>query len=288
MRTIFKGTLVVFAIAAGLTLTAVSCRDNATGPVLRAPDPIPVNNDQGVADLRAKMSWMGNFHTDVLTYIQSQLTANRQTARTKDERCRVASKAFKDFTKAYRKDGLPLALPADFESGLGCEGGAPVGTRPTVMIGAPGRLQPRHDLSQQALNYLNRIESAIDADVDLAVIISSIYAIEAEAAGTLTYAEASAIFGLGSIAVSSAEYWGANSGGWGGEGGLPMAYSIFAQPNGISTDRLSPLGKFILKADVAAAISSYVKDWWTGAASLEKALVIGAAASAIAGVSRFI
>jgi hypothetical protein len=40
-----------------------------------------------------------------------------------------------------------------------------------------------------------------------------------------------------------------------------------------------------MKADVGAAISSFLKDWWTGAASVEKAAIYGAAASAIAGVS---
>ena len=65
-----------------------------------------------------------------------------------------------------------------------------------------------------------------------------------------------------------------------------MAYTILTQPLGVSADRLSPLGKFIMKADVSAAIGSFVKDWWTGAASFEKAMIIGAAASAIAGISR--
>lgn len=287
MRKVFNGTLAVFAIGAGLTLASVSCRDNATAPVLQAPDPIGVTLDRRVADLRAKTSFMGKFHTEALTYIASQLAAAKQTARTQAERCSVGSKAFKDFTKSYRRDGAPLTLPADFESGLGCDDGAPVGTRPNIQVGT-GRLQARNDLSLQAQSYLSRIESAFDADVTLEQLVSNVNAIAAEAAGTLDYTAASAVFGTASIAVSSAQYWSTNSGVWEGEGGLPIAYSILTQPLRLAADRLSPLGRLIMKADVSAAISSFIKDWWTGAASFEKAMIIGAAASAIAGIAQFI
>jgi hypothetical protein len=286
MRRIYEGTLIVFALGAGLMLTAVSCRDNPAGPTLQAPSPVEVSKDRLVADLRARTSFMGKFHTEALSYIQSQLDAFRQTVRTQADRCKVASKAFKDFTKSYRRDGVPLTLPADFDAGLGCDDASPVGTRGSVQIATAGRAQPRHDLSPEAQWYLSRIESAFDADVTLEQLVSNVNAIAAQAAGTLDYAAASAVFGTASIAVSSAEYWSASSGGWGGEGGLPMAYSILTQPHGLSADRLSPLGKFIMKADVSAAISSFIKDWWSGAASFEKAMIIGAAASAIAGISR--
>jgi hypothetical protein len=289
MRRIFNGTLAVLAIGAGLTVASVSCRDNATAPQLRAPDPDGVTMDRRVADLRAKTSFMGQFHTDALTYIASQLEAAKQTARTQADRCSVASKAFKDFTKAYRRDGAPLTLPADFESGLGCNGGAPVGTRPNIQIGSAGRLQPRNDdLSLQAQSYLSRIESAFDADVTLEQLVSNVNAIAAEAAGTLDYAAASAVFGTASIAVSSAKYWSTNSEAWVDGGSVPLAYSVLTQPLGYAADRMSPLGRFIMKADVSGAISSFVKDWWTGAASFEKAMIIGAAASAIAGISKFL
>jgi hypothetical protein len=269
-------------------LGSVSCRDNATGPVLRTPDPTDVTMDRRVADLRAKTSFMGKFHTDALTYIASQLEAAKQTAKTQADRCRVASKAFKDFTKSYRRDGAPLTLPADFESGLGCDGGTPVGTHPNIQIESAGRLRPRSDLSAEAQSYLSRIESAFDADVTLEQLVSNVNGIAAEAAGTLDYAPASVVFGTASIAVSSAQYWSTTSDSWGGEGDLPIAYSILTQPLGLAADRLSPLGRFIMKTDVSAAISSFIKDWWTGAASFEKAMIVGAAASAIAGIARFI
>lgn len=285
MRSALNGTLIVFGLCAGVMLTAVSCRDNPAAPTARDPDPAEVSADR-VADLQAKTSFMGKFHTDALKYIQSQLAAAKQTAVTRSDRCRVASKAFKDFTKAYRKEGLPLTLPADFENGLGCDDGAPVGTRPNMQVARTGRMNPRSDLSVEAQTYLSRIESAFDADVTLDELIANINTIAAQAAGTLDNSAASAVFGTASIAVSSAQYWSTYAGEWSGEGGLPMAYSIATAPVTVLADRLSPLGRFIMKADVGAAISSFVKDWWTGAPSFEKAMIIGAAASAIAGISK--
>jgi hypothetical protein len=290
MRRVFKGTLVVFAVGAGLALTAVSCRESSTEPQLRAPDPLEVSTDRKVAELRAATDWMGDFHTGALTYVQTQLAAAKQTARTTIDRCKVASKAFKDYTKAFRRNGAPLTLPADFEAGLGCETGLPVGSQATVLIDKPDEVTPRHDLSTQAQAYLTRIESAVDASVTDDQFVATVYSIEAEAAATLPAAEATAVFGTGAIAVSSAEYWGDNLDGWSTGGGVevPLAYSMGIQPLSALSDRISPLGKFILKADIAGAISSFLKDWFTGVASVEKAAIMGAAASVIAGVARLL
>src|SRR6266542_549998 len=294
MPKIMEQMLMICALAVGVTATAVSCRD-ATEPGLQAPG-IEVSLERRIADLQTQTEWMGKFHTDALTYIQSQLAAAKATARTAQERCRVASRAFKDFTRAFRKDGAPLTLPPDFDAGFGCDDGVPLGMRPTVLIAGSGGILPRRDdLSPQAQSYLSQIESAFDADVSLEQLESTVRAVTYEAAGTLDYLAATAVFGTASIAISSAEYWSTSSGGWSGDDGIPLATSIGISSPGTSSYVgttpsairyvLSPTGRRIVKADVAAAVSSFLKDWWTGAASVEKAAIYGAAASAIAGVS---
>src|SRR6266536_3525162 len=149
MPRIMEQMLMICALAVGVTATAVSCRD-ATEPGLQAPG-IEVSLERRIADLQTQTEWMGKFHTDALTYIQSQLAAAKATARTAQERCRVASRAFKDFTRAFRKDGAPLTLPPDFDAGFGCDDGVPLGMRPTVLIAGSGGILPRRDdLSPQA------------------------------------------------------------------------------------------------------------------------------------------
>jgi hypothetical protein len=132
---------------------------------------------------------------------------------------------------------------------------------------------------------MNQIVDAIDYAASPAAYSSTVTQITSAAANSLGDAtlEAAAVYGTGSIAVSSEEYWASSSGSW-GDGGSQAAISFPAPTNPVL--QVSARTRRIAKIDAAAAIGVLVRDWWMGELVLEKAAISAAAASLIAALTQ--
>ena len=97
--------------------------------------------------------------------------------------------------------------------------------------------------------------------------------------------ETGAVYGTGAIGVSSEQYWIANEGSW--TSGMPQPTVQLGVPTTGPQYQVGSRTRRIVRADIAAAISTLVADWWMGEIAIEKACVRAAAASLVAGLSLF-
>lgn len=297
MRMKWKFPVFFGGLVLALAATAVSCSRETTSPARTAVS----NNSERVLyekvqELQQAYAWMGQYHTDALSYIYAKLTESK--ASTKTDKCRIATKALKEFDKIFRKNGGAKGIRDDFLPADICDGASDLGANLQINVGEASQgLKPRADISAAATSLMYQIQGVFDTDASLAASESAIYNIESVAARTLSAPEAGAVIGIGSIAVSSAEYWNANLGLWQSGGTTlpgvytritvrPVAPNILGTPPSSPRYVLSPLGKRILRADVATAISSLLTGWWMGAADLEASAVRAAAASATAAIMK--
>jgi hypothetical protein len=140
---------------------------------------------------------------------------------------------------------------------------------------------------------LAQIQNLSASSAPASSVVSALNRIQDSAVVTLKPAEAGAVVAVGSIAVSSVEYWNANGDNWLALSATPGSIrpQLFGTGNS-GFDVLSAKGPrasvtggcAIGAADVNAFLSTLLWAWWAGAADLEAASIRAAIASAIAGL----
>ena len=281
MRTRITWIALTMATVAGTSLAAVSCSPDATAPVVTAANPaLPAPQAQALHD---QYAWMGKYHNDALTYALDRIKASRKTG--KYDRCKAGLAALKDFQKSFRKSGGPAIFDdLTITDGM-CEAqvAGKTGTSQSrdIPVDRAGR---RADISTAANDYMNQIANQVDYAASVPALAFSVAQIENQAAWALDFLEAGAVFGTGSITVSSADYWTVNESSWAGDQQLQYtrAGDGFSPPS--SPVNVSNRTRRIIKADVMAAIGVLVYDWWMGEAAIGKAAIKAAAASLVAGI----
>lgn len=282
----------VLAIAA----TVVSCTHDSTSPASAVTSGRDIRlSQQKLQDLQNKYGWAGRYHTDALAYVYARLPRGIAVS-SKSDKCRKAVAALKEFDKSFSKDGKSKGVADDFLSANLCNDPTQVGVNPLP----PVPLKASSKLSPQAAAFVKQIQDVIRTKASVPTMVSSINAIEDAASGSLSTAEAGGVVALGSVAVSSAQYWDANLGNWlSASSNLTASYQLSPDNRPIEAavyaPRISPrhwvsgegmeLGMSILSADVSAFITSIITGWWMGALDIEISCIRAAIASLIAGIS---
>ena len=226
MRTRTAYVALLLALAAGTALTIVSCTPDATAPATVASSPDPAITQAKVADLRQKYGWIGDYHTDGLAYIYTQLSKKDGMTPTRADMCRRAVKALKEFHKSTRLAEVPISLMSDSFQREACLAESEVAPiRRSVFAYLPG-LSPRSDLSIAAVTYLDRLGAVPNNATSTYDFMNQVHAIESEAAANLPESEASAVTAVASVARSSATYWEQNLEAWMSlPGAFPVPYA---------------------------------------------------------------
>jgi len=259
-------------------LLSAACSSDTTS----APQSANVAPDLGksAGEVQNPYAWAGQYHNDALSFALVKMKASRNTS--KFDRCKVGLAALKAFQKQFRKpNGSAISVNSDVIDGM-CEaatGFALPASRETAL--------PLQNISSTAADYMNQISTAVDYASSLPAYSFAVNQIENNASSTLGDGslETGAVYGTGAIGVSSEAYWIANEGSW--TSGMPQPTIRLAAPGGGPQYVVGPRARRIIRADIAAAISTLVTDWWMGEVAVEKACVRAAAASLIAGLSLF-
>lgn len=292
MRTKFRYAALLLAVTAGTGLTVVSCSSDSTAPAAATELRVAAAK---LDNLRDNYGWMGDYHTKALELAFATLSEPKNRGLSRVDKCRVASAALKEFHKSFRRNGRPLGFTdVSTIDGL-CEAGAKGDLKVAAAVAAsvaaaPGKV--RNDISAAASKHMTQIELAFDSDVSRSALESRVNDIQSSASASLRTDEAGAVVGLGSIAFSSISYWDANEDAWtsgGTGGGAAYSRSASAGPSlnvGVSSLAprfgFGPRSRAIMKADVSAALSTLIYEWFLGTIALEKAVLRGAAASMLA------
>lgn len=286
MRIKWKYPVFLGGLLMALAATAVSCSKDSTSPgstaVVREDRHL---SQQKMQDLQDKYGWTGRYHTDALAHVYGRLS-RRTSVSSRSEKCRTAVSALKEFNKSFSKDGKSKGIPDDFLSDNLCNGtGLPPVNQP------PANLTTRSTLSPKAVAMLQQIQNLFDSGASAPAIVSSVNAIENAASGTLSTAEAGAVVSLGSVAISSAQYWDTNLANWrslSSSGGAAYNQAptsirptlLHPTPGAPSYSMLSEMS--IGKVDAIAFFSSLLAGWWMGAMDIEISAVRAAIASMMA------
>ena len=264
----FLGLLMTFAVV------VVSCSKDATSPQTGIPRAEPRSSQQKLVDLQDKYGWTGKYHTDALAHVFDRLSHGQAFA-SKAEKCHAAVAALKEFNKSFSKDGKSKGMGDDFVSDAVCSGAS-------IPNPAPAPAGINASLSPKAIAMLQQISNQFDSGASAAAVVSNVNAIESAASKSLSPEEAGAVVSLGSVAISSAQYWNANLPSWKSSlsSGGPVA-------NVMTTGGVVPLANMsggidIGKADVVAFFGSLIFGWWMGAFDLEVSAVRAVIASLMA------
>jgi hypothetical protein len=288
MRTRIKWLALTLAVIAGTTLTTVSCSSDSTAPSDPSAGTSAARTES--PSLLEKLAWMGEYHNKALSYAFAAIKQSGSASTF--GKCKAGLAALKEFQLAFRRSGGSAVFEdLTLTDGM-CEAAeASQGISRSVDLSG-GDLRPRNDISESAVSYMDRITTAVDTMTSVPGLTTAVRKIANSAGTTLVALEADAVAGTGSIAVSSADYWtttGATS-----TDGSGAAYSV-SLPRTLSGDlsiappsapryAVSPRARAIIKADISAAISVLLYDWWMGDVALGKAAIKAAAASMIAGL----
>lgn len=285
MRMKWKYPMFFSSLVVAIAFTAVSCSDSSTAPQPTAN----VSNGpqaayQKLPDLQASFSWPGRYHTEALAQIYSKLSRGDRRA-PKDVKCRVVVGALKEFDKSFSKDGKTRGIADDFLTADFCSGDL---SQQSVVSDA--RVEKSSGFSPQALSSFHQILNVLDSRTSAATMVASVNGIESAASKTLNANEAAAVVSLGSIAISSAQYWEANAGKWQTMSGA-TSYQVDSRSRPSTTLLFAPASpprqsiapaSVILKADATAFFGSLLYSWWMGPFDLEASAVRAAIASTIA------
>ena len=224
MRTTMKYFAVLVSMA-GAMLVAQSCAPDGppTAPELNARV-----TQQKLEDLQNKYGWIGKYHTDGLAYIYSQLAKGSGKPRSHAEVCRIVAKATKEFHKSARHGDVPANFVDPSLMSETCP--ADVDTRPinkTIISSAGGSFAPRSDLSWTAVNLINQITYIAGNSLSRYDYVTGIQNVESQAT-MLPPDEAGAVIAVGSVALSSVDYWEANLSAWVTLPGMGTAYALNA------------------------------------------------------------
>lgn len=289
MRSKSKLPVYFGALVLALTATAVSCSKDSTAPQGQSAHVA----QQKSQDAQDSYKWPGKYHTQALAHVYSKLAqANKRS--TKAEKCRVAIAALKEFDKSFRKDAKSTGVDDAFLSDNVCGPAGATGDIP--QFGAqPGPSPAGAGFSPLAASMLDQIRNVTSTHSSSSSIVSTVTGIQNSAAAKLNPAEAGAVAALGSIAISSAEYWDANADNWRGLSSTPV---IRKQINATEADGTKSAGALarprasvssnccggIAAADITTFLSSLLQGWWLGGFDLEQASIRSAVASFIAGL----
>lgn len=191
-------------------LTMTACSTDTTGPA--ATDAARIALDRKVQELKDRYGWVGQYHTDGLEYVYSELVANRG-ASASDEFCRIVTKAVKEFHRSARKGEIPFDLiDPGIASGTCAEesGGGDLGRN---LIAGDPRVA-RDEIGSLAASYLDQVGHAIGSATSRDGLLSALLSIQYAAVANLSQEEAGAVVATVSIAISSMDYWEMNLDKW--------------------------------------------------------------------------
>jgi hypothetical protein len=288
MRVKWKFPVYFGAVALSLTATVVSCSKDSTAP--QGQSASAQVKQQKNSDAQERHKAAGKYHTDGLTYVYSKLAQGNKRS-TKGEKCRVAMAALKEFDKAYRKDAKSTAFVSDNVCGApGATGDLPQFGEESVssFVGT--------GFSPAAAVMLDQIRNVTSSHTSSSGVVSTVTGVENSAAAKLNPAEAGAVTELGSVAISSAEYWEANTEKWRGLSLTPGG--IRNQISASATEGIKSAGLFarprasisssccggIASADITAFASALIQGWLLGPFDLEQASYRATVASIIAAI----
>jgi hypothetical protein len=201
----------------------------------------------------------------------------------------------KEFDKSYRKDDGSIGVEDAFISADQICGSAGSNTIPQFGSALTPSLSAA--LSPKATSMVQEILSATGSP---GLISAKVADIQSSAAASLSAKEAAAVAGLGSIAVSSTEYWAANSDNWRALSPNPRKISMqlsvtdnsgASRPAALPTHpRMSEMAccTSVALADASAFISSLLRGWWTGSFDWYFSAFNGLVASIIAAINLLI
>lgn len=251
MRTRNTYVALLLALGAGTALTVVSCTSDTTAPRAAAAAPDPRITQQKVVDLRAKYGWTGKYHTDGLAYVYAQLAKSGTKVKGREDACRIATKAIREFHKSARRSEIPMGMiGAAFDNGA-CIPDSDVAPIRGILFTGSGIGTPRHELSGATVGYLDRLGAVPDNSNSQFEYANQVTGIEFEAAANLPESEAGAVTAVASVALSSESYWNQNLESWSElPGALPLPYARNA-------------GSALQSVGAAPAAPRYSHtDWW--------------------------
>jgi hypothetical protein len=147
--------------------------------------------------------------------------------------------------------------------------------------------------SPQAASMLDEIGNVTNSHTSSSSVVSTVTGLQNSAAAKLSPTEAGAVTALGSVAISSAQYWEANADKWRGLSSTPGAIrkqisitgtgytksaGLLAKPR---TSLSSDCCQGIASADITTFISSILQGWFTGVFDIEQAAYRATVASII-------
>lgn len=257
MRLAYSGFLL--ALAGSAALGAAACSREATAPAVVEGQ---VSTERKIQELQKRFGWIGAYHTDGLAFVFEKLNENRGGLKRRDQVCRLAARAVKEFHRNARKGEVPLAFVdpslasevCDFREKPGRVGRNIIAGEPTLRTS---------ELSPLAVSYMNQIQDAINNATTRAGLLSALYSIEYAAVVNLSEQEAGGVVAAVSVAVSSMDYWEANLDAWVSfSGAIAIPYNRLAanEIDGVNTET-----------------SSFTKPrWWTHPAMRAYLKVVGA------------
>ena len=208
-----KTHLAILALVPALVFAASRCADsNATAPT--GVEGSGAAADRVVAAKLAKLQqetdWVGKFHNDALAYVLADLQRLPPKARERGGVCEAARKSYRQFHKSRRGTDVPASVEDAFERF--CAGRGP--TFAASIAQGAGEPRRQGDVSFEAQGFMDQFLGAIDASVSYDDLSARVNSIEAAAVATLPAAEAADVVVVGSIALSSADYWANNLPAW--------------------------------------------------------------------------
>jgi hypothetical protein len=282
MRTKWKFPVYFSGLVLAITATAVSCSRDSTAPQLQSvSSAVP----QKAPEAQVSPSWAGQYHTEALAYVYSKLSKTGNLG-TQSARCRVAIAAMKEFDKTYRKPSGGIGVADALLTDDVC---TPVNVAGDIRS-FDGDATPSYataGISPHAVAMLEQIRWTIASHAGSSSIVSTVNAIQNMAVATLSPSEAAIVASAASVAISSAQYWGANSHNWRGlspeSGGLrTQLYTTAGIGTGLRASVADDCCGPIAAADVNAFMVSILSSWFEGPIAWESAAYRAAAASIVA------
>ncbi len=221
----FRSTrILLLAAIPAIAFVALRCADAPNGPqppaVVAAPA-IPTATDARLAALHDKYDWFGKYHNDALAFVLARLQKLPAKGRNIRETCEAARLAYNEFHRA--RFGKEVPPGADAAAAQDCAGKKH--PRPSLL---PEDGSVRADvMSSGGEALINQIVDAVDASYNPAQLDATVAQIEQNALQSLSEDEAGAVVALGSIALSSVDYWQTNYAAW-DEYAAGTMYSIAA------------------------------------------------------------
>jgi len=207
-------TPILSVVVAGAFAAIASCTTESTAPRTDSAADSLVTL-QKVEVLRSKYEWIGEYHTNGLKQIYRALARNGDQIHGRSDACRIAARALKEFHRTARKGEVPFGLVDPAIAGEVCgDAGDTRPIRSSVLQSSLLRGFRTSELSAPAINYVNQVVAAVQNATSRTMLVGSLSSIRYASAATLSFAEAGAVSGVASVAITSADYWESNLSAW--------------------------------------------------------------------------